>query len=50
MNKQEETFLNLSIKYKKEYDDIAWWKFLKRSVAKAVWHSARDMMVKYGTK
>jgi|TARA_R110000851_G_scaffold63075_6_gene144417 hypothetical protein len=50
MNKEEEILINLSLKYKKEYEDIAWWKFLERSVAKAVWYSARDMAMKYGTK
>ena len=48
MKNQEEAFLDMAIKYKKEYNTTSWWKFRKRIGLKKSWYSARDCMVRYG--
>jgi hypothetical protein len=45
---REETFLNMAVKYKKEYEGTAWWKFSKRIELKKSWRSALECMVRYG--
>jgi hypothetical protein len=47
MTDREETFLNMAIKYKKEYENTPWWRFAKRADLKKSWYSAVECMVKY---
>ena len=44
----EEIYLNESLKYKKIYDELSWWKFKARSEAKSMWYSARSLMLDRG--
>lgn len=46
METREETFLNMALEYKKEYENTAWWKFCKRSELKKNWYVARYCAVR----
>ena len=48
MTDREEAFLDMALKYKREYDSTPWWKFAKRIELKKNWYSARECMVRYG--
>jgi len=48
MEDRLDTFLNMALKYKKEYEETLWWKFTKRADLKKNWYSARECMVRYG--
>ena len=45
---RENAFLDMALKYMKEYESTPWWRFGKRSLAKSKWHSARECAVRFG--
>lgn len=50
MENLEETYLEMALEYKKEYESLPWYKFSKRAEAKSMWYSARDLMVRNGLR
>tara|TARA_R110000772_G_C13117285_1_gene421422 strand:- start:92 stop:241 length:150 start_codon:yes stop_codon:yes gene_type:complete len=47
MDKREETFLNMALDYKRQYNECAWWKFKKRNELYKSWQSALELMMRY---
>ena len=46
MSKREEILVNLSIKLKKEYMSVKWWKFNKKSKAYNKWQNTLQLLYK----
>lgn len=46
METREETFRNMALKYKKEYDNTAKWKIFKRLDLKKSWNAAIKCVIR----
>jgi hypothetical protein len=44
---KEETFLQLALDYKNQYNECAWWKFKKRHKLYKSWKGALQLVLRY---
>lgn len=47
---REDAFLDMAMKYKKEYEQTSWWKFSKRLELKKDWHASRECAMRIGLR
>lgn len=50
MRTKEDAYIDLALKFKKEYEECKWWQFKKRIELYGLWQSALQMAMKYQTR